>query len=136
MCLNKTYDLEEKVKQLEWDVLVVWLIGRSAGTFTFNIETSQSLHADSSKKEWVVDYGCTHHMENDASLLFSLDATIKNKIYVANDFFVEIVGDGENPCQGDVYCVPSLSANLLLVSQLKQTGKIVKIFQIDSFLRI
>lgn len=41
--------------------------------FTFNIGTSQALHAHMLKNEWVIDSGCTHYMTNNASLFSSLD---------------------------------------------------------------
>ena len=69
-----------------------------------------------------VNSGCTHHMAKDVSLFSSLDTYAEEKIYVENDFSLEIPGHSDVTCQHgwivDVYHVPSLSANLLLVSQL------------------
>jgi hypothetical protein len=46
---------------------------------------------------------------------------LKRKIYVVDDFVLDIVGHGDIPYRHgkifDVYHVPNLSANLLLVSQ-------------------
>lgn len=61
-------------------------------------------------------------MDKDASLLSSLDATTENKIYVDDNFALDITGHGDIPCRHgwiiDVYHVPSLSVNLLFISQL------------------
>jgi hypothetical protein len=52
------------------------------------------------------------------------------KIYVVDDFTLDIVGHGDVPCRHgkivDIYHVPNLSENLLLVSQLTQTSNIVE----------
>jgi hypothetical protein len=58
--------LEVKVKNLEGDVSVVH---RSTDNFTFQVRTSQALLLTPHKNEWVVDFGCTHHMAKDASLV-------------------------------------------------------------------
>lgn len=80
------------------------------------------LHSHFLKNEWVVDSSCTHHMEKDASLFSSLHIAIEKKIYVADDFSLYIIGHGDIPCQHgqiiNMYHVPNLNANLLLVSQL------------------
>jgi hypothetical protein len=69
-CYKKRDDLEEKVKRLEGDVFVV---RRPADNFTFQVGTSHALLSHSMQNEWVVDYRCTHHMENDASLFMRLN---------------------------------------------------------------
>ena len=74
------------------------------------------------KNEWVVESNCTHHMENNASLLSSLDMDTKKKIYVADDFSLKIIGHGDIPYQHgqiiNLYHVKSLIANLFSISQL------------------
>ena len=121
-CWEKISNLEEKVKQNEGDVVVVWLSSQSVDTFSFNIENSQLLHAHTSKNEWVVDSSFPHHMVKHASLFYSLDVASKKKIYVVDDFSLDIVGRGDIPCQWGwivvVYHVPNLNVNFLSVSQL------------------
>jgi hypothetical protein len=82
------------------------------------------------QNEWVVDSGCTHHMEKDATLFMRLNKAEESRIYVVDDFSLDVVGQGDVACRHgkivDVYHVPNLSANLLFVSQLTQTGKIVE----------
>ena len=60
-------------------------------------------------------------MAKDASLFSSLEMATKKKIFVVDDFSLDIVGRGDIPCRHgwivDIYYVPSLSANLLSVSQ-------------------
>lgn len=66
----------------------------------------------------------------------SLESTLENDIFVANDFALDITSHGDvTYWHGhiiDVFYVPSLSASLLSVSQLTKTRKIVK-FQPDRF---
>ena len=70
-------------------------------------------------------------MAKDASLFSSLDTTTENKIYLVDDFALDIVGHGDIPFRYgrivNVYHVPSLNANLLSISQLTQTSKIVEL---------
>jgi hypothetical protein len=83
--------------------------------------------------ESVVDSRCTHHMIKDASLFTSLDKVVKRKIYVADDFSLNIASCGDvlyrHGKNVDVYHVPNLSENLLLVSQLTQISKIVEFWK-------
>ena len=77
--------------------------------------------SQTSHNEWVVDSSFTHHMVKDASLFSFLDIASENKVYVANDFVFYIIGHGDIAYRHgwivNVYHVPSLGANLLLVSQ-------------------
>ena len=127
---KKRIDLEEKVWNLEGDVITIRSTSQLIDDFTFNVETSQALLDQTSHNEWVIDYVYTHHMAKDASLLSSLDVSNEKKIYVSNNFALNIVGQDDISCQHgqivDVYHVPSLSANILFISQLTQTGKIVE----------
>jgi hypothetical protein len=89
--------------------------------------------------EWVFDSSCTHHMDNDASFLVSLDEVMERRIYVVDDISFNIDGRGDVSCRYGrifyVYHVPNLSANLLLVSQLKKTCKIVEFWLYRFFVR-
>ena len=114
---KKSVDLEEKVKKIEGDATVVHSTTRSADNFNFNVRISKALLAMTSHNEWVFDYGCTYHMAKDSSLFSSFDIVVEKQIFVANDLALNISGHGD----GDV---PSLSADLLLVSQLTKIGKI------------
>ena len=75
-------------------------------------------------------------MAKEASLFSSLDTSTKNKIYVVDNFALDITSHGDATwLHGwiiDVYHVPSLSVNLLSISQLTHTGKIVE-FWLDHF---
>ena len=59
-------------------------------------------------------------MANDASLLSSLDVSTENKSYVATNFSLDMTSHDDIPCWHDrildMYHVPNLSENLLLVS--------------------
>jgi hypothetical protein len=74
-------------------------------------------------------------MDKNASLFTRLNK-FESKIYFANDFSLDVVGQGDVSCQHekivDIYHVPNLNANLLFVSQLTQTGEIVE-FWLDRF---
>jgi len=76
-------------------------------------------------------------MEKDASLFMSLDKSIEWKTYVADDFSLNIASHGDvirrHGKIDDVYHVPILSANFLLVFQLIETGNILEFWQ-DRFL--
>lgn len=78
-------------------------------------------------------------MDKDVSLLSLLDSTTKKKIYVVGDFGIDIVGYGDVTCWrgwiADVFHVPCLNKNLLLVSQLTQTGKIVEFWLDHIFIK-
>lgn len=51
--------------------------------------------AQTLQDEWVVDFGCTNHMDKDASLFSSLDVAIENKIFVDDNFVHDIDGHGD-----------------------------------------
>ena len=76
-------------------------------------------------------------MDKDASLFSSLSGAPKQKIYVASDYALTIVGNGDVECQHgclfDVYNVPIMSENLLLVAQLMKTNKTAE-FWSDCFI--
>jgi hypothetical protein len=82
------------------------------------------------QNEQVVDFGCTHQMDKDASLFTYLDKYVEQKNYVVNYFSLNIVGCGDVPCRHEkivnVYHALNLSENLLSDSQWKKKGKIVE----------
>ena len=69
-------------------------------------------------------------MSKDVSLFSSLSGVHEEKIYVVDDYTLSVTGSGDVECQhgqiSNVYHVPSLSANLLSVSQLTNTNNIVE----------
>lgn len=116
------------------------LTSHLVNNFTFNVTTSQEYLAQTSQNEWVVDSSYTHHMDKDTSLFPPLDIAIEKRIYVEDEFSLHTIGHGDVSFQRgqiiDMFHVPSLSANLLSISQLTQNGKIVEFIMIDSLLRI
>jgi hypothetical protein len=70
------------------------------------------------------------------SLFTWLNEDKERKIYVVDDFSLDVVGQVIVSCQhgkiDDVYHVPNPSSNLLFVTQLTHTGKIVE-FWLDQF---
>jgi hypothetical protein len=71
-------------------------------------------------------------MATDSSLLMWLDEAKERKIYVVDDFSLDVVGHGDVSRRHgkifDIYHVPNISANSLYVSQLTQIGNIVDFF--------
>ena len=69
-------------------------------------------------------------MAKDASVFTSLDTFVTKKIYLVNDFALDITGHGDVACRCgwiiDMFHVPSLTTNLLLVSHLTYTSNIVE----------
>jgi hypothetical protein len=72
------------------------------------------------QNEWVVNSWCTHHMTKDASLSTWFDEDKEKKIYVLDDFSLDVVGQGDvtSPYGNivNVFHVPNLSTNLLCVA--------------------
>jgi hypothetical protein len=85
LCYKKRDDLEEKVKFLEGDVST-----RPTDIFTFQVRNSQALLSHSTQNEWVVEFGCTHHMAKDFSLFMWLNEAKEMKIYVGDDFSLDV----------------------------------------------
>jgi hypothetical protein len=69
-------------------------------------------------------------MAKDASLFSSLKDATKKENFVANDDALNVVGyrkiEFHNGMITNVYRIPILSSNLLLVPQITQTGKKVE----------
>jgi hypothetical protein len=72
----------------------MFVICRPTDNITFQVGTSQALLSHSVQNEWVVDFGCTHHMAKDASLFTCLDEDKERKIYVVDYFSLDVVGQG------------------------------------------
>ena len=70
----------------------------SVSDFTFTVETSQALLANTSQNEWVVESGCIHHMAKDGSLFSSFDNDVEKQIFMVDDFAVNIVSHGCVAC--------------------------------------
>ena len=75
-------------------------------------------------------------MDKYATLFMRLNKTKDSRIYVADDFDLDVAGHGDVACGHgiflDIYHVPNLSANLLFVAQLIHTCNIVE-FWLDQF---
>ena len=75
-------------------------------------------------------------MAKYAFLFTRLNKAKENKIYVADVFSLDVVGQGDVDCRhgkiANVYHVPDIGANILFVAQLKQTCNIVE-FWLDQF---
>jgi hypothetical protein len=69
----------------------VFVVHRPTDNFTFQV----TLLSHSMQNEWVVDYGCTHHMDRNASLFTSLDEAKDMNISVADDFSLDITDQGD-----------------------------------------
>ena len=115
-------DLEEKFKHLEDSALIENSTNRTYENYTFYVSTSQELHAHTNQNEWIMDYGCTHHIEKDASNLSSLSGSHEEKIYVVDNYSLTIIGNGDVKSQhgriSDVYHVSIMSEIFMSISQL------------------
>jgi hypothetical protein len=84
------------------------------------------------QNEWVVNFGCTHHLDKDASLFMWLDEAKERKIYITRDFALDFVSQGDVIYQNgkivNIYHVSNLSTNLFFIAQLTQTSKIVEFY--------
>ena len=78
-------------------------------------------------------------MVKDTSLFSSLDSAHEKNFFVADDFALDIAGHGNIICRHDwivdMFHVPSLSANMLFVSQLTQVRKIVELWHDRIFIK-
>ena len=71
---------------------------QSANEFSFNVRTFEASLVQTLQNEWVDNSSCTHHMANDASLFTSLDYSLEKKIYIVDDFGLDITGHGNVAC--------------------------------------
>jgi hypothetical protein len=106
------------------------IVHQPADNFTFQVKTSQAFFLIPCKMNgysildvliiWIRMLPCSH----------VLDKVVEKKIYVVDDFSLNIVGCGDVPYRHGnsfhIYHVSNLSANLLSFSQLTQIGKIVE----------
>jgi hypothetical protein len=94
--------------------------------FTFFVSSSHALQAHTYQREWIVDFGFSHHVAKDVSLFSCLSEAKEYKILVMDDFSFTIVGSGRVDCVNDViinvYHVHYLSVSMLFV-ELTQTCK-------------
>ncbi|GKV29240.1 hypothetical protein SLEP1_g38182 [Rubroshorea leprosula] len=83
-----------------------------------------------SEDSWYVDSGCTNHMVKDVKLFTKLDRSIRTRVRLGNGYVVQAEGKGNVSIQTkegiktitDVLYIPSLSQNLLSVTQLMKHG--------------
>ena len=96
---------------------------------------SSTLNANASinfQDDWIVDYGCGHHLTGDESKFFSLQPHIENEAMVIADKIVHkfenegivIVNGGYNNSitLDNVFHVPRMKKNLFLVSNAMDVG--------------
>jgi hypothetical protein len=95
----------------------------SPSGFSFNSNSTTS----SSSDEWLIDSGASYHMAKDKAIFSTLNECNTKKIFVGDDRSLSVVGSGivqvDNGHFNDVFCVPSLSCNLLLVYQITHSGE-------------
>lgn len=109
------------------------LTSQLTNNFTFNVITYQGLLIQDSHNQWVVDSGCTHHMDKYTSLFSSLEFTLKNNIFVRKNFSLDISGHGDVSCWS-VPCAKS-EWKSMSVSQLTHTLNIVQLFPNRFFIK-
>ncbi|KAK3011851.1 hypothetical protein RJ639_010447, partial [Escallonia herrerae] len=89
------------------------------------------------EKEWIIDSGCSHHVTGNDSLFLELHQHSRDKVIITADNYVHPVEKEGNVCiaserlneddiiLSNVYHVSGLSKNLVLVSQITNSGKYV-----------
>jgi hypothetical protein len=131
---NKRYNLEVKVKHLEWDVSIVHCPDND---FTFQVETSQTVLSHYVYNEWAVNLGCTHQMDKDAPLLNSFNEFEERNIYLDDDFSLYINGQSHVSYWHwrivKIYHITNLNSNLFLIYQLSWTYNIIYIWPYHLF---
>jgi hypothetical protein len=89
--------------------------------FSFNTTSTSSSY------EWLIDSGASYHMAKDKDIFYALNECNTKKTFVGNDRSLSVVGSGtvqvDNGHFNDVFCVPSLSCNLLSVYQITHSGE-------------
>jgi hypothetical protein len=93
----------------------------SASIFSFNATSTYS------SDEWLIDYGASYHMDKDKCIFSSLNECNTKIIFVGDDISLSVVGSGivhvDNGHFNAGLCVPSLSYNLLSMSQITHSGE-------------
>ncbi|KAG6496746.1 hypothetical protein ZIOFF_044618 [Zingiber officinale] len=82
------------------------------------------------RRSWLVDSGCTHHMSYDEKSFAILDQSFYAKVKIKNGDYIDVEGRGDVVVDGlkgrklisDVLYVPKIDQNLLSVGQLVQKG--------------
>ncbi|KAG6508607.1 hypothetical protein ZIOFF_033983 [Zingiber officinale] len=82
------------------------------------------------RRSWLVDSGCTHHMSYDEKSFANLDRSFCAKVKIGNGDYIDVEGRGDVVVDGlkgrklisDVLYVPKIDQNLLSVGQLVQKG--------------
>jgi hypothetical protein len=90
------------------------------------------VHAHTSQREWIVDFGCLHHMAMHVSLFSCLSEAEQENIFVSYDYALIVINSGRVDCENgmiiDVYHVPHLGEIFLSVPQLTKIGKKVEFY--------
>jgi hypothetical protein len=90
---------------------------------------------DHNKDLSLLDSGCNNHMIGNKKLFSSIDCFIQSKITLGDDYHVKPLGKGvllvltkknEKKEIIDVFYVPNLRHNLIIIGQLSQNGYDVK----------
>lgn len=110
-------------------------VGQASTATTKTEENPVAAHTESSNdygmsntthsvnNEWIIDTGATDHMTNDPSKLLTITRPEKQKIKTANGGLAQVTCEGAAQVSSlmnldTVLVVPSLSSNLLSISQI------------------
>ena len=83
-----------------------------------------------SSDKWLIDNCCTNHMTFDHDLFKELDTSVISKMQIGNEDYIDVKGKGTMAIKSssstklikDVFFVPNISQNLLIVGQLLEKG--------------
>ncbi|KAH0708990.1 hypothetical protein KY284_010417 [Solanum tuberosum] len=86
------------------------------------------LHEAKRSYAWFLDFGCSNHMYGNQDLFSSLDTNFSHTVKLGNNTRMKVGGKGTvklflqgvSYSVGDVYWVPKLINNLLIISQLQE----------------
>lgn len=92
--------------------------------------TASCFAASLTRRSWLVDSGCTHHMTYDDKSFTKLDRTFCTRVRIGNGDYIAVKGKGDVIIDGpegaklisDVLYVPEIDQNLLSVGQLVEKG--------------
>ena len=92
------------------------------------IEKNFACSVISNNSTWIIDTGASHHMSSDSDNLICHKPSLRTNIYTANGSTSSITGEGslvltDTITLDTVLIVPSLTYNLLSVSQITTTLK-------------